>query len=257
MGGEVSRRQGGILFPSKQIQTPWWLLIILIVGAFVLYSMLQEEQYVRAFTYLLRGVGKTIYLAVVSYAIALVLGLNAGLGRVSRSTILYTSSTVYVEVIRGIPLLVIILYFQLVIAPVFGLNRYLDFSAIAALSVGYGAYLAEVYRAGIESIERGQMEAGRSLGLSYRQTMRYIVLPQAIRRVLPPIGNDFIAMLKDTSLVSVIGVNELTQLARIEGSRTYDFLRALSAAAVLYLMLTLLLSLGVRLLERRTSGGRR
>ncbi len=256
MGGDISRRQTRTLWPSTQVAVPWWLLIILIVGAFVLYSMLQEQQYVRAFTYLLRGVGKTIYLAVVSYVIALVLGLIAGLGRVSRNTILYTLATLYVEVIRGIPLLVIILYFHFVVAPALGTNRYLDFSAIMALSIGYGAYLAEVYRAGIESIERGQMEAGRSLGLSYRQTMRYIILPQAVRRVLPPLGNDFIAMLKDTSLVSVIGVAELTQLARIEGSRTFDYFRAFTAAAVLYLILTLLLSLGVRLIEGRTSGGR-
>lgn len=256
MSGDISRRQTRTLWPGTQVAVPWWLLIILIAGAFVLYSMLQEQQYVRAFAYLLQGVGKTIYLAVVSYAIALVLGLIAGLGRVSRSTILYTLATLYVEVIRGIPLLVIILYAQFVVAPALGTNRYLDLSAIMALSIGYGAYLAEVYRAGIESIERGQMEAGRSLGLSYRQTMRYIILPQAIRRVLPPLGNDFIAMLKDTSLVSVLGVEELTQLARIEGARTFDFFRAFTAAAVLYLILTLLLSLGVRLIERRTSDGR-
>jgi polar amino acid transport system permease protein len=257
MGGEVSRRQGRTFFPSAQIATPWWLIIILLGGAFVLYSMLQQEGYVRAFTYLLRGVSKTVYLTIASYAVALALGLIAGLGRVSRNTVLYTLSTVYVEVIRGIPLLLIILITHLVIAPALGTNRNLDISAIIALSVGYGAYLAEVYRAGIESVERGQMEAGRSLGMSYGQTMRLVVLPQAIRRVLPPLGNDFIAMLKDTALVSVIGVEELTQLSRIEGSRTFDYLRALSAAAVLYLMLTLLLSLGVRLIERRTSSGRR
>ena len=155
------------------------------------------------------------------------------------------------------PLLVIILYAQFVVAPALATNRYQDISAIIALSVGYGAYVAEVYRAGIESLERGQMEAARALGLSYFQSMRFIILPQAIRRVLPPLGNDFIAMLKDTSLVSVIGVEELTQLSRIEAARTFDTFRAYSAAAVLYLMLTLLLSLGVRLLERKTSAFRR
>jgi polar amino acid transport system permease protein len=256
MDADISRRQTRTLWPSTQAAVPWWLVIILIGGAFVLYALLQEQQYVRAFTFLLRGVVTTVYLAVVSFAIALVLGLIAGLGRVARNTILYTLATLYVEVIRGIPLLVIILYAQFVVAPALGTNRNLVLSAILALAIGYGAYLAEVYRAGIESVERGQMEAGRSLGLSYRQTMRYIILPQAIRRVLPPLGNDFIAMLKDTSLVSVIGVEELTQLARIEGARTFDFFRAFTAAAVLYLILTLLLSLGVRLIERRTSGGR-
>lgn len=250
------RRRAGLASGTLD-RVPWWLLIILIVGAYVLYSMLQEQQYVRALTFLLRGVGLTIFLTVVSYAIAMVLGLIAGLGRVSRNRVFYTLATLYVEVIRGIPLLLIIVYTQFVIAPALGTNRNLLLSAVIALSVGYGAYLAEVYRAGIESLERGQMEASRSLGMSYRQSMRYIILPQAIRRVIPPLANDFIAMLKDTSLVSAISVNELTQLARIEGSRTFDFFRAFNAAALLYLILTLLLSLGVRVLERRVSSGRR
>jgi His/Glu/Gln/Arg/opine family amino acid ABC transporter permease subunit len=196
-------------------------------------------------------------ISVVAYAIALIIGLIAGLGRVSRNKVLYTLATVYVELVRGIPLLVIILYSQFVLAPLLGTQRNPAISGIIGLAFGYGAYLAEVYRAGIESIERGQMEAGRSLGLSYRQTMRLIVLPQAIRRVIPPLANDFIAMVKDSSLVSAIGVNELTNLARIDGSRTFDYLRALTAAALLYLILTLLLSLCVRLIERRMSGGRR
>lgn len=237
-------------------RTPWWLLIILLGVAYVLYSMFQEEKYVDALTYLVRGVGLTLVLAVVSYAIALVLGLIAGLGRVARNSILYTIATVYVEIIRGVPLLVIILYAQFVLGPAIGTNREPVISGIIALSVGYGAYLAEVYRAGIESVERGQAEAARSLGLNYRQTMRYIILPQAIRRVLPALGNDFIALLKDTSLVSAIAVNELTKLAQIQGARTFDFFRAFNAAAMMYLILTLLLSMGVRLVERKTSGGR-
>jgi len=256
-GSEVTGRKRPGWLRGARSDTPWWLLIIMLGGALVLYSMLRQEGYQRAFVYLLGGVGTTIYLTVVAYAIALVIGLIAGLGRVSRNQIFYTLATVYVEVIRGLPLLLIILISQLVVAPALGINRSPDLSSILALAIGYGAYLAEVYRGGIESIERGQVEAGRSLGLSYRQTMRYIVLPQAIRRVLPPLGNDLIAMLKDTALVSAIGVEELTQRARIEGSRTFEYLRALSAAAVLYLILTLLLSLGVRILERRASAGRR
>ncbi len=251
MGGEVSRRQGGTLFPSRQFATPWWLLIIIVGGAFVIYSMLQEEQYIRAFTYLLQGVGKTVYLAVVSYAIALVLGLIVGLGRVSRTTILYTAATVYVEVIRGVPLLVIILYSQFVVAPALGTNRYQDISAVIALSVGYGAYVAEVYRAGIESLERGQMEAGRALGLSYFQCMRFIILPQAIRRVLPPLGNDFVAMIKDSALVSALGVQDITQLGKVYSASTFLFFETYNVVAFLYLVMTLSLSLLVRGLEAR------
>jgi polar amino acid transport system permease protein len=242
---------------ARLINAPWWLLIILLIGALVIYSMLQEERYVNALTFLLRGVRLTLILSIASYAIALVLGLIAGLGRVSRNVVFYTLATLYVEVIRGVPLLVIIVYVQFVVAPAIGANRNPVLSGIIALAVGYGAYLAEVYRAGIESIERGQMEAGRSLGMTYGQTMRRIILPQAIRRVLPPLGNDFIAILKDSSLVSAIAVEELTQLGRLQAARTFDQFRTLNAVAVLYLILTLLLSLGVRIIERRTSGGRR
>jgi len=236
---------------------PWWLVIILIVGGFVLFSMLSSERYVAALTYLLRGVRLTIFLTVASYAIAMVIGLIAGLGRVSRNPIVNTIATLYVEVVRGVPLLVIIIYAHYVIAPAIGTNRTPEISGIIALSFGYGAYLAEVFRAGIESIERGQSEAARSLGLSAPQAMRYVVLPQAIRRVLPPLGNDFIAMLKDSSLVSAIAINELTKLGQIEASRTFDTFRTYNAVAVLYLILTLILSLGVRYLERLSSIGRR
>lgn len=238
-------------------RAPWWLIIILVAGAFALFSMLTNERYTTALRYLIRGVGLTIYLSVVSYAIALVLGLVAGLGRVSRNAVTYTLATLYVEVVRGVPLLLIIIYAHYVVAPVIGTNRNAAISGIMALSFGYGAYLAEVFRAGIESIERGQSEAARSLGMSYRQAMRYVILPQAVRRVLPPLGNDFVAILKDSSLVSAIAVNELTKLGQIEASRTFDTFRTYNAVAVLYLILTLLLSLGVRYLERMTSVGRR
>ena len=238
-------------------RTPWWLVIIVIAAALVIFSMLSSEEYVRALRYLITGVGLTIYISVISYAVALALGLVAGLGRVSRNKAVYTAATLYVEIVRGVPLLVIIIYAHFVLAPALGTNRYPTTSGIIALSFGYGAYLAEVFRAGIESIERGQNEAARSLGMSQRQSMRHIILPQAIRRVLPPLGNDFIAMLKDSSLVSAIAVNELTKLGQIEAARTFNTFRTFNAVAILYLILTLLLSLGVRYLERSTSLGRR
>ncbi len=236
---------------------PWWLLILILGAVVVLYAMLQDEGYVNALTYLAQGIGVTVRISVVAYAIALVLGLVAGLGRISKNKLINTIATLYVEVMRGLPMLVIILYCQFVLAPQLGIQRNAELSGILALAIGYGAYLAEVYRAGIESIERGQTEAARSLGMSSVQAMRHIVLPQAIRRVLPPLGNDFIAMLKDSSLLSAIGVSELTQLARIDGARTFDFFRAFNAAALMYLILTIVLSLGVRYLEGRSSSGRR
>ena len=238
-------------------RVPWWLLIIATSAAFILFSMLSSDRYVDALRYLVRGVGLTMLLSVTSYAAALLLGLLAGLGRVSKQPVLHTLATIYVEVVRGVPLLVVVIYAHYVVAPALGTNRNALVSGIMALSFGYGAYLAEVFRAGIESIERGQVEAARSLGLSYRQALRFVILPQAIRRVLPALGNDFIAILKDSSLVSAIAINELTKLGQIQAARTFDTFRTYNAVALLYLILTLLLSLGVRYLERRTRDGRR
>jgi polar amino acid transport system permease protein len=126
-----------------------------------------------------------------------------------------------------------------------------DMRAILALSFGYGAYEAEVFRAGIQSIGKGQMEAARSLGMTYFQAMRLIILPQAIRRVLPPLGNDFIACLKDSSLATVLAVNELTQMGRLRRSSTFRVMETFNVVAFLYLAMTLFLSGVVRVMERR------
>jgi ABC-type amino acid transport system permease subunit len=171
----------------------------------------------------------------------------------------YTFSTLYVEVVRGVPMLVIILYMGFAITP--ALRRATDGqvdlqglpAAIIALSFGYGAYLAEVYRAGIESIPHGQTEAARSLGMSYFQSMRYVILPQAIRVVLPPLGNDFIAMLKDSSLISVIALPEVLQSGRLWISRNFRAFEGFNSVALVYLVMTLLLSLLVRFIERKAA----
>jgi polar amino acid transport system permease protein len=173
----------------------------------------------------------------------------------------YTLSTLYVEVIRGVPMLVIVLYMGFAITPVVRdasenwVTGQVDLrglpAAIIALSFGYGAYLAEIYRAGIESIPKGQMEAARSLGMSYFQAMRHVILPQAIRVVLPPLGNDFIAMLKDSSLISVIALPEILQQGRLWISRNFRAFEGYNTVAMLYLVMTLLLSLLVRYIERK------
>lgn len=174
----------------------------------------------------------------------------------------YTFSTLYVEVVRGVPMLVIILYMGFAVTPALrnasqgwfigGIDLRGLPAAIIGLSFGYGAYLAEVYRAGIQSIPKGQMEAARSLGMSYFQAMRYVVLPQAIRVVLPPLGNDFIAMLKDSSLISVVALPEVLQQGRLWISRNFRAFEGFNSVAMLYLVMTLLLSLLVRFIERRT-----
>lgn len=196
---------------------------------------------------------------------ALSTGLAVGLGAVLylAPVVLhpYTISTLYVEVFRGVPMLVQVLYLGFVVRPY--LKSFLsqiagtpvEFSefnaAVLGLGLGYGAYLAEVFRAGIQSIHRGQMEAARSLGMSYAQGMRYVVLPQAIRRVLPPLANDGVALLKDSSFVSVLAVADLTRQGRLYMSRTYRAFESWNMVAISYLVLTFMLSGVARLIEKK------
>jgi polar amino acid transport system permease protein len=170
----------------------------------------------------------------------------------------YTISTLYVEIVRGVPMLVIILYMGFAITPMLreATGDTIDLrglpAAVIGLAFGYGAYLAEVFRAGIQSIPRGQMEAARSVGMSYFQAMRHVILPQAIRVVLPPLGNDFIAMLKDSALISVIALPEVLQQGRLWISRNFRAFEGFNSVAMLYLVMTLLLSLLVRYIERKS-----
>ncbi|MDH7485667.1 MAG: amino acid ABC transporter permease [Anaerolineae bacterium] len=240
---------------------PWWVVIIILIGIYVTFAVLSNERYIEAFRFILPGVKITMQVTVLAYALALVIGLIAGLMRVSKNPVLYALSTLYVEIIRGLPMLVILLYAGYVISPAIrdATHRAITFSdlqeGIIGLAIGYGAYLAEVYRAGIESIHRGQMEAARSLGMTYMQAMRYVILPQAIRRILPPLGNDFIAMLKDSSLIALLAIPDLLQMGRLFVSRTFRAFEGYNSVALLYLVMTLFLSLLVRTIERRWSVG--
>lgn len=170
----------------------------------------------------------------------------------------YTLSTLYVEIVRGVPMLVIILYMGFAVTPALrtATDGTLDLrglpAAVIGLAFGYGAYLAEVFRAGIESIPRGQMEAARSVGMNYFQAMRFVILPQAVRMILPPLGNDFIAMLKDSSLISVIALPEVLQQGRLWVSRNFRAFEGYNSVMLVYLVMTLLLSLLVRSIERRS-----
>lgn len=246
---------------------PWWLLVLFLIIVWVLYFILTDANYSEAFNFIIAGIRLTVTTTIIAYVFAMILGCIAGLGRVSRNVVLNNIATFYVEVIRGIPILVLIFYIAFVGIPsgveflqdtVGGPFENLPTNAvpmqaraIVALAVTYGAYLAEIFRAGIQSIGRGQMEAARSLGMSYTQAMRYIILPQAIRNVLPALGNDFVAMLKDSSLVSVLAVRDITQLARIYAGSSFRFREAYTVLAILYLSMTVVLSLGVQYIENR------
>jgi polar amino acid transport system permease protein len=263
----------------KISKCPWWVIVIVLTGLAFVYLILASPNYHQSFIYLIQGVYTTLRITVFSYLIATVIGLFAGLARVSKNVVLFNISTLYVELVRGIPLVVLLLYIAFALFPLFvelvkGLGVWglglipgsgflqslstfsirsvsMEGRAIIALGFGYGAYEAEVFRAGIQSIGKGQTEAARSLGMTYMQAMRFIILPQAIRRVLPPLGNDFIACLKDSSLATVLAVNELTQLGRMLRASNFRVLEVFNIMAFLYLSMTLLLSGAVRWLERK------
>ena len=198
------------------------------------------------------------YTIISSFFIAIFLGLISGIGRISSNKIASTISRTYIEFIRGVPVLILIFTIAFVVvvdvAELFNINNGnvpMLARAIIALSVFYGAYIAEVFRAGIESVPIGQREGGASLGLSERQIMRFIVLPQAFRNMLPALGNDFISMMKDSSLLSVLAVNDLTQKGRLYAASSFRFQETYLVLTVLYLIITLTLSIFQRKLENR------
>ena len=206
---------------------------------------------VNSFPLLLVGAGVTIKITALSVALGVVIGLFVGIARISRLRILRVLAAVYVDFFRGTPLLVqiFLVYFAL---PVITGQRVDPFvAAIGSCGINSGAYVAEIFRAGIQSIDKGQMEAGRSLGMTWVQTMRYIIVPQAFKRVIPPICNEFMALLKDSSLVSVIGFEELTRRGQLIIAKTYGSLEIWISVAVIYLAMTLTISRFVAYLERR------
>ncbi|MCJ7530873.1 MAG: amino acid ABC transporter permease [Anaerolineales bacterium] len=257
---------------------PWWLPAIIAIAIWTGFTVFTQSNYREAFNFIKIGLSVTITTTLSAYALALVIGLIAGLGRLSHNVFIKNLATLYVEIIRGIPMLVLIFYIALVGVPlvvdnIHGLGLWLNqngyevvggilvkfenravsmnLRAVIALSVTYGAFLAEIFRAGIQSIGTGQMEAARSLGMSFGQAMRYIILPQAIRNVLPALGNDFVAMVKDSSLVSVLAVRDITQVARLYAGRSFRFREAYTTLAVMYLTITVVLSILVQRLEKR------
>jgi polar amino acid transport system permease protein len=256
---------------------PWWLYAIFAIAIFTFITIFTNIPFQKAFLFIKAGLSVTITTTLMAFAFALVLGLLTGLGRISDNTFFKNLATLYVELIRGIPMLVLIFFIAFVGIPgvVTGIKAFgvwlvqigapgiggvlsavknevpMNTRAVIALSTTYGAFLAEIFRAGIQSIGRGQMEAARSQGMSYWQAMRYIILPQAIRNVLPALGNDFISMLKDSSLVSVLAVRDITQIAKLYAGRTFQFQQAYITLAVLYLTMTVLLSFLMKYIEKR------
>jgi polar amino acid transport system permease protein len=251
---------------------PWWLAMAIAIAIVAAIAIASSDLYSQIFTIVSRGVATTVFVTIVAFTLASSLGLLLAVMALSSSVILRQVSRFYVEIIRGVPILVLLFWIAFVGAPAFvAAWNYLTtplreagitdellvrevsllWRAVMALTIGYSAFIAEVFRAGIQSVDKGQIEAGMALGLSRFQRFRLIVMPQAIRTILPPLGNDFVAMVKDSSLVSVLGVADLTQMGKVYASGSFRFFETYTIVAYIYLILTIGLSLSLRTLERR------
>lgn len=247
---------------------PWWLVVLAGLGLWVLIALLMDAVYAQVLTTLAKGIGITAFVAVTAYVAAAALGLALALAGQSRWVLLRQAARFYIEVMRGVPIVVLLLYTAFVVVPAavegwnmlatplgLGATRARDFPllwrAVAALVLAYSAFLAEIFRAGLQAVDKGQIEAAQALGLSGWHRFRHIVFPQAFRMVLPPLGNDFVAMVKDSSLVSVLGVSDITQLGKVTAAGNFRYFETYNVVAFLYLTMTIGLSLLLRRIERR------
>ncbi len=257
---------------------PWWLVALAILGIVASFAIAANGLYAQIFSLLLNGIGVTVFVTLVAFTLAMLLGLGLALLGLSDFLLLRQIARFYIEIVRGIPMLVLLSYVAFVGTPAFVtvynfitsplisagwttplVTRDVPFvwRTIIALTIGYSSFIAEIFRAGIQAVDQGQIEAAKALGLSRFQRFRLVVFPQAIRVILPPLSNDFIAMVKDSSLVSVLGVADITQLAKLYYSANFRYFETLSILAFIYLLLTIGLSLLLRQLEawmRRRSG---
>ena len=250
---------------SPLTRAPWWLLVLLLGLVLLGWRVATDTVYLDIFRQLLAGLGVTVAVTLIAAPLSLALGLAAALGLVSENPLRRQLSLLYVQIVRGVPVLVQIFAVTFVLVPLglagiqalglFPALRSADIPmmtrVLLALVVAYGAFTAETLRGGLTSLPRGQAEAARALGLSRRQTLRHVLLPQTFRRVLPSLGNDLICLLKDSSLVSVLGVRDITQQARLVTSATFRYAETYALVAFFYLALALLVALLVRGLERR------
>jgi len=244
---------------------PWWWLVVLVAGLIAILCIFQPDPYWRIVLFVRDGIRITVIITVVSFILMLFVGMLGGLGRISKNKALNLITTLYVELVRGVPLLVQLIWWYFA-APVViqqigtwtgipFLENYRPNALVLAIFgfvFCYGAYMSEIFRAGIQSIPKGQMEAARSLGMSYFQAMRHVVLPQAVRVILPPVGNEFISLLKDSSLVSAVALADLTRRGREFMSANFNPIETWTMIALIYLVMTLFSARIVNYIERRT-----
>ena len=250
---------------------PYWLYVLGILAVWLGWFVIDNQLYRQIFFAISSGIGITLFVTFVAFFFASLLGLIIALMGLSRRRTIRQIARFYVEVIRGIPVLVMLLYVAFAAAPAFvsllnaTVESFVDLEegrkifhvrdisllwrAIVALVICYSAFIAEVFRAGIESVDQGQIDAGKALGLSGWLRFRLLIWPQAVRTVLPALGNDFVAMIKDSSLVAVLGVQDITQLGKVYAAGSFRYFETYSIIAYVYLLITVGLSLGVRRLE--------
>lgn len=243
---------------------PLWLLLVAGAGMALFALALADEVYAAALAKLGKGIWITAMVTVVAFAAASALGLLLALASLSRSYLIRQAARLYIEVMRGVPIIVLLLYVAFALTPAVvsawnglglpGISARdvpLLWRAVIALTLAYASFIAEVFRAGLMSVETGQIEAAKALGLGRWRRFRHVVFPQAFRTILPPLGNDFVAMVKDSSLVSVLGVADVTQLGKVTAAGNFRYFETYNLVALIYLTMTIGLSLMLRRIEAR------
>jgi len=263
---QTQKPQVELLFEAQQrkvrqfrtnVVISWITLLVFLVYLFSGPIKLNTEFIQKNAAFIAAGIWETLFISITSITLAILLALLAALGRLSTFPPLFALSTFYVSLIRGTPLFLQIIFFFLAL-PQLGIVLPAVWAGILPLGLNYGAYMSETFRAGISSVSKGQREAAVALGMTPVQTMRRIVLPQALRFAIPPMGNDFISMTKDSALVSVTGfVHEVMFRATRVGRAQFNNLEALIIAAIFYWMMTLILTFFQSKLEARLSRGDR
>jgi len=242
----------GAAIPSREdvgLFTAWRVAFFGAIACILYLAFFRPDPYVEILKFLPDGIYVTFKVTVLSIVFALAIGLFTGLGRISKNRFINGAASLYVEVIRGIPLLVQLFYIY------YALSKFVNVpdmaSAVIAMAVCYGAYMGEIFRAGIQSIPKGQAEAARSLGMTPAQSMFHVILPQAVKTILPPVGNEFVALLKDSSLVSILAVSDLLRRGREYASESFNYFEAYTVIALVYLVITLFLSKLIGIMEEK------
>ncbi len=261
----MTTEKNEISLPSEQRPDAWWWLLATVIALIVILALWKPTPYRDIVIFVRDGLVVTLWVTVAAYVLTLIVGLFGGFGRLSGNRVVYGLTTFYVEIVRGIPLLVQLIWWYYAFPGILrnfgesmGIGVLANYSpnpyimAIAGLVFCYGAYMTEIYRAGIQSIPKGQTEAALSLGMTRYQAMRFVVMPQTFRIILPPMGNEFIALLKDSSLVSAVAVADLTRRGREYMAAHFLPVETWVMVALIYLVLTLFSARIVAWIERRT-----